>query len=610
MKSTNIDSLLKAKELLNKLLKEQLDKNLSKLEINNQKELKSISLIKITSQKLLKNVLQYSKIVLTKDSKGKKFNKKVSKLNIHINHTKSQMNIKSNFQNNKKGELDSILKNRRYTHKRNKEDSLSVFLGNNNTNNTLKSKVSFIDKSKKKDKLIITPVQLKKNKTFISHTTSTRREKQSINKTVYDNLSNNGTSKIIKLRKKSSKNNLLEKYVKIKNINEKIKKLYKSNSNISFNSSNNTDNKSSTNNKKVFKTSLNFYSKKSKTIFYKSVDSNSIKDNIIKDKIIIENENNLKTLCDSLLDDVKKDELLVNNSKIYINENVGNEIELRTISISNENDIDKNVNNKKYYDNFKICIQYILKYLSISEIFRLAQTKKEILKIVMNIQIKNIKLSIDEVNNIIKNKYNNINESSLTKKLKPFELNINSIKAISLLNSISKANFIKSIMAYKNQNIKNNNIIKKILLIFELYFIALGKKKILNSINGNNNKIEYICNYFKNNKNKSIGTIIENDLSGRKFDDFIINNLYEYSHEYIKIINPNYYKKLNKDIAILVFLIKNILDYIGLSYIESNIKIQNNNKNNEQKLLLIYKSRINVKNIVLNKYNNILNKLN
>ena len=607
METNNIDSILKAKELLNKLLKEHLDKNLSKLEINNQKELKSISLIKITSKKLLKNVLQYSKISLTKDSKGKKMNKKISKLNIHINHTKSQMNINNKYQNSKKGELDSILKNRRYTNKRNREDSLSTLIGNNNTNNTLQSKVSFIDKSKKKPTLTVTPVRLGKSKTFVSHTTSTRREKPSFNKTAYDNFSSIETGKLIKLRKKSSKKNLFEKYVKIKNINEKIKKLYKNNNNVSFNSSNNAENKSISN-KKVCKTALNFYSKKSKNNFYKSVDSNTLKDNNLKDKKIIDNENNLKTLCDSLLNDVIKDELLVNNSKIFIKENIGNETELRKISFSSVNDKDKNEMNNNYYDNLKICIQYILKFLNINEILNLAQTKKEILKIVMNIQIKNIIKSIDEINIIIKNKNININNSSISKRIKPFELNINSIKAISLLNSISKANFIKSIMAYKNQNIKNNNVIKKILLIFDIYFIALGKKKILNSFNGNNNKIEYICNYFKNNKNKSIGTIIENDLNGRKFDDFIINSLYECSHEYIKIINPTYYKKLNKDIAILVFLIKNILDYVGLSYIES--KIQNNNKNNEQKIHLICKSRINVQNIVLNKYNNILNKYN
>ena len=138
-----------------------------------------------------------------------------------------------------------------------------------------------------------------------------------------------------------------------------------------------------------------------------------------------------------------------------------------------------------------------------------------------------------------------------------------------------------------------------------MYFIALGKKKILNSLYNNNKKIEFISNYFKNNKNKSIGTIIENDLKGKKFDNFIIDALYEYSYKYIDIINPNYYKKLNKDIAILVFLIKNILDFVGISFIDN--KNPNNSKNNEQKIILINKCRLCTKTILLQKYNQILN---
>ena len=138
-----------------------------------------------------------------------------------------------------------------------------------------------------------------------------------------------------------------------------------------------------------------------------------------------------------------------------------------------------------------------------------------------------------------------------------------------------------------------------------IYFISIGKKNALNNLNSDNNKkIEYICNYFKNNKTKLIGNIIENDLKIKKFDDLIINNLYEYSKEYIDIINPNYYKKINKDIAIFVFVIKNILDFVGISFINN----KEENKNNEQKVINIHKSRLNAKNIILDKFNQILNK--
>ena len=142
-------------------------------------------------------------------------------------------------------------------------------------------------------------------------------------------------------------------------------------------------------------------------------------------------------------------------------------------------------------------------------------------------------------------------------------------------------------------------------MIFDIYFISIGKKNALNNLNSDNNKkIEYICNYFKNNKTKLIGNIIENDLKIKKFDDLIINNLYEYSKEYIDIINPNYYKKINKDIAIFVFVIKNILDFVGISFINN----KEENKNNEQKVINIHKSRLNAKNIILDKFNQILNK--
>ena len=307
---------------------------------------------------------------------------------------------------------------------------------------------------------------------------------------------------------------------------------------------------------------------------------------------------------------INKDEILVNSKNILLNDD--NELIFKKLSFTNEDGKRKNKNNKLLYDKFKSCIQYIINYLTIHDILNICQTQKEILKIVINLQIKKTKKTIDDISLLLKVKNVNVNDCSLSKKLKPFELNIISTKAISTLNSISKANFIKSIMSYNEQkNIKTNyNIIRKIILIFDIYFIALGKKKIINDFNENNNKkIEHICNYFKNNKNKSIGVIIQNDLNGKIFDDFIINSLYEYSYKYINIINPSYFKQINKDIAIFVFLIKNILDYVGISSIQSKGP-GTHSKSSEQKIILINKSRLNIYNILLSKYNQIVNKFN
>ena len=373
---------------------------------------------------------------------------------------------------------------------------------------------------------------------------------------------------------------------------------------IKFTNNNNDNNKFSLKTPKTIKKETKIKKKIYKTItninFNKKKDETQTKilraktpDRLKVDKEIKKQEKNLKTLCESMLVDVNKDELLVNDNKIIF---LGNIPELL-----NKNE---NKNYKKYEINFKNCIQFILKFLTISEIFELCRTKKENFKLILNLLINKTEKSIENINSILKkHNSNNKGEIILSKKQKLFELSINSQKALILLNSISKINFIKSIKSFNSDNISKNKDIKKIILIFDLYLISIGKKTIVNNLNSDfTKKIEYICNYFKNSKIKLLGNKIENDLKNIKFDDNIINSLYEYSNEYIDIINPNYYKKINKDIAIFVFIIKNILDYIGISYIKSEIK------NNEQKIILIHKSRLNVQNLILDKLNQILNK--
>ena len=556
MQSNIIKSNKKVYKLLNELLKERLEPNLTNLEKNNKEETASLFMIKTTSNDLINSLSQLSKNFQEKE------NIKIPKLKID-NIISNQNTINTDKNKESFIEIESILKNKKYHNKRNKEESIcTLYLEN--------TKVSFLEKSK--NSINKTPDKSKTYKSFISNTTK-KKENNFKSKILTENNSSivntknrqrKSNSKCITDRNKKEKR--LGTPITIKNKNHKSKFL-----------------------KKGYKTAINFYNKKNKSIHNNSV--NDFKLDLSNEKIK-EDEKNLNLLCDSLLLDVNKDELLVNtNSKIIINDNFGNEISLRK------------ENKSSLYEKFIKCIQYILKYLNIHDIFNIYQTKKEILKIVLNNQIKDLQNSINKINSCLKNK--NINKFNLSQQTKPFVFSSNSIKALSLLNSISKDNFIKSIMNYNKKNSNNNNI-NAIILIFDLYFISIGKKKILNKLLENKNKkIEYICNYFKNNKNKSLGIIIANDLKGKKFDDLIINSLYELSYKYINIINPNYYKKINKDIAILVFIIKNILDYIGLSNFDLSI-----NKNNEDKFVSIWKSRLNIKKILLEKFNHLLNKFN
>ena len=286
-------------------------------------------------------------------------------------------------------------------------------------------------------------------------------------------------------------------------------------------------------------------------------------------------------LNDSLLNDVYQDELLVKNN--------GRK------SLFSEID-DENFKNKKicFYEKLENCIEYFKDFLTIRDLFELSKINKKFFHLIINLLIKNTENCIEEINKIFKQ----IPISYHIMNIKPFEFNATSTRAISLLNSISKNNLFKS----DDVNFFNKNV----LLIFDLFFIAIGKKNDIFKL-GDNPKIkwEFICNFFKNNKTSQVGDLIEKEIKGRIFDEEIICALYEHSYKFVDIIKPNHYKKINKDIAILVFIIKNILEHVGIS---NEISIDNNsNKTSLNKLFILHNSRLIIKKKILNKLNNLLN---
>ena len=565
--SNNIET---AKQLLKKILSEKLDVRIKNLELKCKQDLSILSSLQTTSNNLINNLIQF---VDKKQNQEKKVI--IPKLNFD--------KIYSDKNNNKK--INGILKNSDYKNRRNREKPISNIF-DCDTNKTM---VSFWQKD-----LNETPDIRIKNKPFTNHKSNQKKEGK-MNKTFFKAESGNEFNDKKKKKVKIKNMKCLTERSNKETIRTPLrltlnKKIFKKDGNFNTNINNtislnipNSIKKENKSRKNANKTIINFREKK----FMENDISPSSRNKKItktpeKYKVqneILKHERNLKSLCESMLIDVNKDELLV-NEKIIPEFFIKTEVKKTKILLE---------------ENFKKCIPYFLQFLTFGELFQLIRTKKEILKFTINILINQIKKSMDSINTILRN--NNNKAIVIQKKIKPFEFNQNALKAISLLNSISKINFVKSI--------KDCNNIKIIILIFDLYFISIGKKNILNNLNSDNNKkIDYICNYFKNNKSKLLGNIIENDLKSKKFDDLIINYLYEYSKEYIDIINPTYYKKINKDIAIFVFIIKNILDFIGISDINTKLY----SKNNDIKIVSIHKARLNADNIFLDKLSQILNK--
>ena len=222
-------------------------------------------------------------------------------------------------------------------------------------------------------------------------------------------------------------------------------------------------------------------------------------------------------------------------------------------------------------EKFEGHLDEITRFLDINDLCKLMLVNKECYKTIMNILISKTEITIDileEEISKIKESNKDINYDEL--KINPFKFNENSSRAVFLLNNNTDFNLV---------NI-NNKMSREIFIIFGIFFIAIGKKKEYINLITDEQKMNYTNNYFK--KDISLGTIIEKEIKGKIFDDKIIASLYKYSYRYLNIISPNRFQKINKDFAIFVFVIKNILEHIGAL----------EEKNEPQKEYILYNARL------------------
>ena len=178
-------------------------------------------------------------------------------------------------------------------------------------------------------------------------------------------------------------------------------------------------------------------------------------------------------------------------------------------------------------------------------------------------------------------KKNNKSVNFKEEKIKQFEYNNRSMRALSILNSISIDNFFsEKKIDFEDKNIK---------LIFDLYFISLGKKKdVINCNFEKGYREKFIMNYFKknNNQNNNIGKIIDNDLIKIQFNNEILNSIYEYSYDKLNIISPKNFQRINKNITWFCYLISNILEYLGI--------LNKDNNKNVKEIYNVFCSRLNI----------------
>ena len=402
---------------------------------------------------------------------------------------------------------------------------------------------------------------------------------------------------------------------------------------------NNNNNKNNINLKNITQDNENnkeiLPEKKEKCNFLKNLSKEILKDTIkiddklVEDSLLVKHDfnDNTKisiddlirgpTFTEEIIDEnlLKNDDIQNNKDKINDDEKEKKKKELRNSSIAIYNklkrtkitflegehdfdlifkdekieDIDLNMNNNNNKDlslsiisehiEEKITTDIILDYLEYKDIYNLMLVNKECFKTIINTFLTKTEISIDilqEELNKLKDDNPDINFENIQKK--KINLSSNSLRAISLLNSSSGNNILK---------LTSNELNKKeIRLIYSLYFVATGKKSQI-AILDDTKKMEFMQNYFKKNISKnSFGDFIQKELKDKIIEDKDIYSLFKISKNYLDNISPNYYQKINKNIAIFVFIIKDILEQFGIissfntkpdiEYILLNAKLQAN----------------------------------
>ena len=604
-------------EIISNLLKKLLDSKLSKLESKSKDEMNKIKSLSQNSDVIINEIQNINKKIKPKNKPKKDIVKAYHPLNIKEKkcmkssklNTTSIISCKSNdrspvrkYYSKAKKVKNNNIKNLKLNRSEifansfinNKSNTNSKILNFNKRDSRLSKKSRSKKKTRDKTQRPKTPNNILRKKTkdkpkqYINNKNISNTSLSVVKNKTCSNFYNKSCTILPKVKKDKSNMSKLSKEDELDLIctpaHEDDKRLYDLDPKIKRNKSKNI-------------TSL---------LFKNNDDSNNNEDN-----------KEILNLDESLMNDVNNDELIIyfhnNKSTIKISDD---DITSTKSFLGDDNDCDILINSEEHNKNniniinnynknnnytfpeiLENYIETIEKFLTIEEILQICLINKECFKLVIHHLISRTEKQLDSIKEqLTQLKNSNLeifdkNDDINNLTIKPFECNAHSCRAIDLLNGIPIENI------FKNNNLNNKDII----LVFDLFFIALGhKKEILNFRNDIKAKLDFYKNYFEKNCNKSFGNSIENKLRGKIFDNNTINSLYEYFHENINKITPSHFQKINSDIALFVFIVKNILEHLGIEKEEKGT-----NKKNITKLYLLYNARISMNSIILQKLNKI-----
>ena len=302
---------------------------------------------------------------------------------------------------------------------------------------------------------------------------------------------------------------------------------------------------------------------------------------------------------------IKSQEIFDNNDPLLIspitdNDFIPTDLILNVKEIENNN---KTFLSEKFKDDFYYQFENFLKFLNNKEIFCLFFMNKKIKEISIKFLIKKLtnekNFYLNKIKNIIERNKINDDDNLFMRKNNNIELSKGTKKAITLLNEPIINRLFNEINKIPNSDI---------LLVYKIFFQFIKYKNIIDqpffnfneNDNENDNKIfwEKTCNFFAIENNGKTGDLIEKIVNQNKLvlDNKNIYKIIHIINGNIGKIIPSYFTKTCGTTGLIVFFIKDILDYTGIS----------NDKKFWENAYFTYKGIVNVidDNIeVLKKYN-------
>ena len=584
-KSIN-DSIEKAKELIEKLLKESLDQRISTLDKNSSKQLTIIKNSKDLATTVTNMTLRISKQIQEKIKKDKE------------KQNKLKQNKVNKFKKGYSPHKSAVGKNTSSNFYRSKTPS---HIGKSNNNN-IHSKTPLVklkkDLSKSKSNVTLGKKNLTRNngKYNIRRKSLGRKTKSSLNFKNFKNINNNSVDDLKTISVTSIKtnktNNLTINPIKSKINNYKnFNKTYRKKTNLRQNLDVSKDSKTSSSRKKINLTTnnINISSDKNlianlnkKKVMQKNPNINNNNSEInnsdeknmkrkktpFKKPVIeynIKNKGGERTIEDEIDDILKlqKENILNDNDPLLI-------LPLKDLDfvpkgILRRNSIRSDMRSSRRYkiNNFDILQNidetkfniYIFLFLDINTLINLKNVSKKFHKLVIPYIVKllkeeknkllEIKLSLDFTTTPERESIENIVLSKSTKK------------ATQLLNE-SLLNHL-----FKDNKFPSDDII----LIYRIYFQLINHpySKIAKS---DIFKFWEKCKlYFTSEQNGKTGDILLSIINNKTID-FSKNNLYQIymlTKDNYKKIFPNYFSNICGTTGLFVFVIKDILEFMGLT---------------------------------------------